>query len=85
MRVRWFDETYWYEGSTAVSILAQMKRDDWHVPKTVYDFKINVARRCTVLGETLLFWDATSFLLALENAGKVEIKWDLENSDTASL
>ena len=94
MRVRWVEYQGWYEAETAYEILEQMKERDWHIPKTVYDFKLNVARRCQVLGVILVFWDATSFLLALENAGKIEIKWDFEknskfdvrkNRDTESL
>ena len=81
MKARWHDTNYWHYGETALDLLKQLKTEDWSAPNSVMDFKLNVARRVQVMGTTLLFWDATSFLLGMEKAGFIHLEFDIEISE----
>jgi len=78
MKGRWVDSGFWYHADTALDLLAELKREDWSAPNSVMDFKLNVARRVQVMGVTLLFWDATSFLMSMVEAGFIVVDWELE-------
>lgn len=57
----------------AVSFLCSL---DWDMPRDVLDYKQGVANRALVQGFHLLFWDATSFLLAGQHAGLWKVRLD---------
>jgi len=67
-----------YYGSNPYEIIQQLKICDWEIPTTNLEFKIGMAQRCTVAGVTLAFWDETSFLFALQEAGFCEITIGVE-------
>jgi len=64
VRVRTNDGTE-YEGMDAVSVVTQMRLRDWDIPEHNIEFKDNVVRRVQMTGYTIVYWDATSFLMAL--------------------
>ena len=64
-----------FPSSTAV--VAYLKDLDWDIPESVLAFKQGVAERTLCGGEYLLYWDATSFLLAGAEAGLWGISFTL--------
>jgi len=62
-----------YYGNTVKELLFQMMEDDWDFPSTILEYKEGMAYRSEVCGMKLLFWDATSFLFAMQDAGLCEI------------
>ncbi len=62
-----------YYGSSAKEVLVQMMNDSWDFPSTILEYKEGVAYRAEVCGMKLLFWDMTSFLFAMQEAGVCEI------------
>ncbi len=62
-----------YYGSTPREVLIQMKLDDWTFPNSILEYKEGIAYRSEVCGMKLLYWDETSFLFAMQQAGICEI------------
>ena len=58
-----------YEGIDAISVVTQMRLRDWDIPESNLDFKDNMVRRIQMTGYTIVYWDATSFLMALAELG----------------
>ena len=59
---------------TPEDIIYALKLSDWAGPHSVLEFKKNVENRTLVGGVALLYWDATSFLLAMEAAGLCKVE-----------
>ncbi len=59
---------------TPEDIIHALKLRDWAGPQSVLEFKKNVENRTLVGGIALLYWDATSFLLAMEAAGLCKVE-----------
>ena len=62
-----------YYGYTPEEVIKAMMVDDWDFPSTILEYKEGVAYRAEVCGMKLLFWDMTSFLFAMQEAGICEI------------
>ena len=62
-----------YEGMDAVSVVTQMRLRDWDIPESNIDFKDNMVRRIQMTGYTIVYWDATSFLMALSELGFISL------------
>lgn len=62
-----------YYGSNPKEIIIQMMNDSWDFPSTILEYKEGVAYRAEVCGMKLLFWDISSFLFAMQDAGICEI------------
>lgn len=62
-----------YEADTAVELVGQMRLSDWEIPENNIDFKDNVVRRIQMTGYTIIYWDATSFLMALSELGFITL------------
>jgi hypothetical protein len=73
-------ENSFYVGSTAEEILKQIKQADFSIPSSVYEYKLRAARRAQVMGHHLIFWDATSFLMAAQTAGLLKVTFNFENA-----
>jgi len=65
-----------YSGRDATDLLLRLKSEDFTLPSSLLDYKTNTARRAEVFGVHLLFWDATSFLLAMQSAGFCEVEFN---------
>ena len=63
-----FGEEVTHSGNTADEIVRKMKLCDWGMPKTPAQYKERVTETIQIRGETILYWDAMSFLLALQAA-----------------
>ena len=50
-----------------------MLETDIALPRTILEYKEGVAYRAEVCGIKLLFWDETSFLYAMQEAGFITI------------
>ena len=62
-----------YEGNDAIAVVTQMRLRDWDIPETNIDFKDNMVRRIQMTGYTIVYWDATSFLMALAELGFISL------------
>ena len=62
-----------YEGMDAFSVVTQMRLRDWDIPESNIDFKDNRVRRIQMTGYTIVYWDATSFLMALAELGFITL------------
>ena len=62
-----------YEADSAFNIVKQMRLRDWEIPENNIEFKDNVVRRIQMTGYTIIYWDATSFLMALAELGFIEL------------
>ncbi len=62
-----------FYGTTPKEIIIQLMRTDFELPSTILEYKEGVAYRAEVCGVKLLFWDATSFLYAMADAGFITI------------
>tara|TARA_R100000908_G_scaffold65323_1_gene54303 strand:+ start:5990 stop:6256 length:267 start_codon:yes stop_codon:yes gene_type:complete len=62
-----------FYGTTPREILVQMLETDIDLPRTILEYKEGVAYRAEVCGIKLLFWDETSFLYAMQEAGFITI------------
>ena len=62
-----------YYGYTPEEVIRAMMNDDWDFPSTILEYKEGIAYRAEVCGMKLLFWDLTSFLFAMQEAGICEI------------
>lgn len=62
-----------YEADSAYNVVKQMRLRDWEIPENNIEFKDNVVRRIQMTGYTIIYWDATSFLMALDELGFIEL------------
>jgi hypothetical protein len=62
-----------YESENAFNIVKQMRLRDWEIPEDNIEFKDNVVRRIQMTGYTIIYWDATSFLMALSELGFIQL------------
>lgn len=69
-----------YEGDSAFDVVLQMRLRDWSIPETNIDFKDNIVRRIQMTGYTILYWDATSFLMALAKLDFIRLEIGGETS-----
>lgn len=72
------DATYY--DTSSVGILTQIKQGDFSIPESVFQYKVNMATRAKVAGFYLVFWDATSFILAAESAGLWQVEFNERNA-----
>tara|TARA_R100000406_G_scaffold53854_2_gene36736 strand:- start:4606 stop:4887 length:282 start_codon:yes stop_codon:yes gene_type:complete len=70
-----------FYGHTPDEILTEMKLESWDRAKSVLHFKKDMAFRVEMMGTYLVFWDASSFLYALQDADliSIEIQWSERN------
>jgi len=70
-----------YYANTPDDILNQMNINSWDRAKSVLHFKKDMAFRVEMMGTHLVFWDASSFLYALQEAGfcEIELNWSENN------
>ena len=61
---------------TAHDMILKLMEKDWEIPQNVLEFKQNVKERAEIMGKTLHFWDATSFIIALGNAKFCEVSFE---------
>jgi len=64
------------EGASPEELLEYLRREDWTLPVSIYDFKCGIAQRAMVSGQHLLFWDASSFLFACSRANVFHVTID---------
>jgi hypothetical protein len=62
-----------YEADSAYNLVKQMRLRDWEIPTHNIEFKDNMVRRIQMTGYTIIYWDATSFLMALDELGFIEL------------
>ena len=77
-------DTVTYYGSSAENVLKQLKMSDWSIPSSVFEYKTRAAQRAQVLGYHLVFWDATSFILAAQSAGLLTVRFNPNNVKNSS-
>ena len=69
-----------FYGQSSVEVLEQIKQGDYSIPDSVFDYKVRMASRAEVAGFHLVFWDATSFILAAEAAGIWQVEFNERNA-----
>jgi len=67
------DDGRTYYGNSAEEVLHHMRENSWDSTVSLIDFKKDMAYRVEMRGIVLVFWNATSFLFALQKAGMCEI------------